>query len=487
MVLPGSNVNEETLRDGDVSALLRNVAAALRAGSTKALPFQIPCLEVVVRLQWNDADNWRELGHAYTELWDYTSSTESLQKAVTANEYALRALEENPGSRSDRANFLFYLAKCLWQRFNHLGDPTDIDQSILLYRDALALYEGGSVATMVNLALSLQSRFEFHGSSADLEEAITLSETALAVLPPNDPDKPVHLNALALGLRHRFRDQGTTVDLSRAISLQVEALALRVQAPDHPPQSVSLSLGNSLFLRYERMGSPGDLDDAFAYYREGLNMYPMGDQAHWLCLNGIANCLERRFANNQTRVEDLEEAITLRRKVLTFFPHNHPRNVMARNGLARSLSIRFKFTGFIVDLEEAIHLLQTSLSSLTAGHRDRPGVLINLCNAIQERFKHLGDMEDREQADLLCREAVHLLPRGHPDWCSTPILSLSFKASFEEAVSPTTSKESTEARNNMAFCFDSWYHISMHNTPFGCPHPERESRGSLVTNDILVP
>jgi tetratricopeptide (TPR) repeat protein len=82
------------------------------------------------------------------------------------------------------------------------------------------------LTSLNNLALVLSKRFDKTGQLADLEEAIVLNREALELLPPPNPDRSISLNNLALVLSKRFDKTGQLADLEEAIHLRHEVFEL---------------------------------------------------------------------------------------------------------------------------------------------------------------------------------------------------------------------------------------------------------------------
>ncbi|KAJ7094980.1 hypothetical protein C8R44DRAFT_581362, partial [Mycena epipterygia] len=85
------------------------------------------------------------------------------------------------------------LGTALEVRFQQKGDPEDLNETIELQREALALcppphtnHRGGSLN---NLATAVQIRFQQRGDSRYIDKAIELHREALALCLPPHPDR----------------------------------------------------------------------------------------------------------------------------------------------------------------------------------------------------------------------------------------------------------------------------------------------------------
>ncbi|KAG1729051.1 hypothetical protein EDD22DRAFT_974044 [Suillus occidentalis] len=134
--------------------------------------------------------------------------------------------------------FIEHLAVRLSTRFDHRGNVEDLDQAIVLAREALALRPVGHTdrsSSLNNLAVRLSTRFHRRGNAEDLDQAIALGREALALRPVGHTDRSSSLNILAVRLSTRFDHRGDAEDLDQAIALLREALALLLSVTQNGP------------------------------------------------------------------------------------------------------------------------------------------------------------------------------------------------------------------------------------------------------------
>ncbi|KAJ7933181.1 CHAT domain-containing protein [Mycena leptocephala] len=198
------------------------------------------------------------------------------------------ALSLRPTPHPERHSSLNNLANAVWIRFQMRGDLVDIDEAIALHREALALRPGphpergkslNNLALAIqsrfergkslnNLALAIQSRFEQRGDPADIDEAVLLHREALTLQPTPHPERADSLNNLALAMWTQFQQQGDLVNIDEVITLHRAALALRPTPHSKRVESLC-NLGNSLISVYEQSGTTTDLASAVLFFREG--------------------------------------------------------------------------------------------------------------------------------------------------------------------------------------------------------------------------
>ncbi|KAF8132951.1 TPR-like protein [Boletus edulis] len=326
------------------------------------------------------------------------------------------ALELCPQGHPDRSMSLNNLAIRLWTHYNQLGAMVDLDEAIVLDREALELRPQGHPdrsMSLNNLAVRLWTRYNQLGAMVDLDDAIVLDREALELCPQGHPDRSMPLNNLAVHLSTRYNQLGAMADLDEAIVLDREALELRPQG--HPDQSTSLNnLAIYLSTRFNQLGAMADLDEAIVLDREALELRPQGHPDRSMSLNNLALHLSTRY-NQLGAMADLDEAIFLAREALELCPQGHPDRSTSLNNLALHLSTRYNQLGAMADLDDAIVLDREALKLRPQGHPDRSTSLNNLALHLSTRYNQLGAMVDLDEAIVLDREALELRPQGHPD------------------------------------------------------------------------
>ena len=309
------------------------------------------------------------------------------------------------------------LASYLSARYNQLGGVDDLNEAIVLGRDALSLCppedEESRLTPSSNLANHLSTRYEQLGEIDDLNEAIILSQDILSLCPPGHPSRSTSLSNFAVYLSTRYDRLGEIDDLNEAIVLGQEVLSLC--PPGHPGHSVSLNnFASYLSTRYKQLGRIDDLNEAIALGRDALLLCPPGHLSRSTTLSNLASRLSTRYSQ-LGEVGDLHEAIGLCRDALSLRSPGHPDRSTSLNDLASYLSLRYKELGDIDDLNGAITLSQDALSLYPPGHPFRSTSLINSANYLSTRYDQFGAIDDLNQAIALGRDALSLCPPGHPD------------------------------------------------------------------------
>ena len=147
-----------------------------------------------------------------TQLASHVGSRYDLRGATRDAETVVldrEALDLCPQGHPDRSTSAINLGNRLSTRYKHLGAMQDLDEAIVLAREALALdlrpqgYHYRPVSLM-NLAVYLSTRYKPLGAMQDLDEAIVLNREALDLRPQGHPDRSGSLDSLVSYLCSRF-------------------------------------------------------------------------------------------------------------------------------------------------------------------------------------------------------------------------------------------------------------------------------------------
>ncbi|KAJ7082507.1 CHAT domain-containing protein [Mycena epipterygia] len=358
-----------------------------------------------------------ETGTEFSEVFDQTGDYLNLDMGISALETAAAQLT---WGHNQCSSVLGNLGNTLFKRFRTRGSPHDLDNSIILWSEALALCpepHPDRHMSLRNLATGLRARFKTRGDVGDLDSAIVLDREALDLCPALHPEHCSSLNYLATVLHEWFQTGGDAEDLDNAIELRHEALDLR-PAPHLEHVSSLNNLGIVLQERFETRGDAEDLDNAIELHREALDLCPVPHPDRGDSLNNLASALRQRL---QTRDDagDLDNAIELHREALDSRSAPHPERSVSLNNLAVMLYKRFQTRGDAKDLENAIELHHEALALCPALHPERGGFLSNLANLLHRRFQIKGNAGDLDNAIELHREALDLRPAPHLEHVSS--------------------------------------------------------------------
>lgn len=307
------------------------------------------------------------LGLAYYTHYTQVRNTPSMESLL---DFAIEELEHVlqlcVAPHPDRVDTLDALGEALCSRFLHGGHALDLDNAILMHREALLLREPDDVCpwqSMGKLADALRVRSERVRQPADLDEAILLLEQALKMRREIPPDHAELSHRLGLALHARFRQRYQVVDLTRATELYRTSLA-GLGKPSHRRPLVLNDLATALRALYNRTAELGDLDDAIQHHREALTLLPQGHYDRIPCLNSLAEAHLNR-SKETGRLADLSEAVELCKVTLQGFHYTdrqNPTRCPILETLGHALVERFlradEAGNQLQDIQEAIDAFQ---------------------------------------------------------------------------------------------------------------------------------
>ena len=360
--------------NGDASALDQAVALFLDAATMVA---EVP--------EFDRSRNYYRLGNAlFRRFWNSQDNLSDLEEAI---KYCRAALACLPSRHPEISTLQIFLGDALSMRFQRTGDRNDLDQAVDRLEDALnnlSLLPSSHLNQWkgpTHHAIVLVLRFEQGGDPADLHNAIIDCRDSLKLIPEDHPDRISCLNNLGKALVRRFYQTGERSDLDQGITYTMDALKTRSIGPSERGVSLN-SLGTALRNRYEHLGDPVDLDNAILTQREAVELTVF---EHYRYLLNLSECLYVRNKKDQT-CDDLEEAITIARKILKGLPQWHHDRPLAYHSLSLSLLKRFNLTGDEGDLLEAAEHCHCALGLRPLGHPRRLESLKNLSDIATARF-----------------------------------------------------------------------------------------------------
>ncbi|MGW9043924.1 tetratricopeptide repeat protein [Streptomyces lydicus] len=220
-------------------------------------------------------------------------------------------------------------------RFQLTSSLPDLDVAISCFKEAQAAHLAQPSpesrpelsATIPNLIGALHARAEYTGRWDDLDEAIVLGRDAVVRMPPGVSQRSAALASLSSALRIRYERAGYDGDLTEAIDLGRQATA---DLPDdHPRQgSVLSNLGGSLM-------AAGQLEESLHVYRRAVDRFRAADNRHGLArtLNNLAGAL--------SQAGRIDEAVAAFRQALQEFRAigDQPGETRVKKNFASSLAL----------------------------------------------------------------------------------------------------------------------------------------------------
>lgn len=414
-----------------------------------------------------------------------TTGVADLEQAIVYNKEAIAGtvLDDHPRRRA----FLVMQAVTTYHRYQHNGDPNDLDRAISYAEDILeemplatdpaSSSAGGSAHTTPEngpwldqhgfLADCYWTRYRRAGGTDDLDRAIRHREQALATTPPGRIlVVKAQLNELSRNLGSRYEHSRQMSDLSRAIRYAEEGY-------DSPSVNGATNLHRLLSFRFERLADPMDLEGSIRYARAALDAAPhsKGDYTRAGCLTNLASAFQRRF-EKFSEIEDLTFAISLCEEVLEAVPEDHVNRAGHLQNMIGLLGALHERMGSADALERAVKYSEEGLAS-TQDPQLRAGILVNLGEILKTQYLLTHDLDTLQQAILYAEDALTVFPRGHFEH---GVASLDLAHRYQFRAEATGSK--SDLTKSVAAFKEAW----------GCSHlmPDQRVRAARGAADILI-
>lgn len=344
------------------------------------------CKEAVSSVLPDDQDRFKLFGHLCRILYlrfERLGALQDLEEAIAAGS---RAVNQIPAGHQDRELFLINLAVQLCDRYRWLGSMDDLEQAIATGEEALSAFDTDSIEQLGGL--------DEDGPSARL---------------PGHDTRDVILSYFGIFYHFKFMRSGDLDDLEKAIHFAIHAVA-RLSL-DNPARSRCFAnLGDSLYLRYERLGSLADLENSIQAYEDGLpasgQHTPANYYSNWGGLHGL---LFRRVGN----IDRLNRAIELTEKGAAEMAPGFPGRVSAFHALSLAYEDRFHQLDVVEDLEKAISSIAESIAGTVPGDLDLASRLDVMSCLLHRRYHRVGALEDLHNSIMSSEDAVRSTPVDH--------------------------------------------------------------------------
>jgi tetratricopeptide (TPR) repeat protein len=297
--------------------------------------------------------------------------------------------------------------------YERTGDPDDLAAAHAIFSEALRANPDSDAPMLpYYLGLVLLRRFEHDGEPRDLDDAIAAMRQVLALVVDGTQAEGAARSMLGSMLMRRGERTGSLPDLDESVAAQ--RLASTAEAE---PEQLALRLSNLGTACVERFGLSGDaadLDEAERCYDEALGILP-GNTA---ILGGFARLCRARYTFGGDDAW-LDRAIDTYRFVIG--SEEAPLNTaLALNNLSSSLRDRFLASGDRADLDAAIDASRRAVAAVPRGSVQRPVWFENLGNTLRTRAVYFGDAADRRDAIAAFEEAMAVAPEGADIWRTAP-------------------------------------------------------------------
>ncbi|KAG2344812.1 hypothetical protein BDR05DRAFT_1058692 [Suillus weaverae] len=325
------------------------------------------------------------------------------------------ALALRPQHHPDHSLSLYNLTEALTWRHHKKDTADDIPEAAQLYHELLPLcpegtYLRGLAAGANGVDYVIRGCNDLPTDASD--EGIHLRRVIFELCPLGHQLRPDALHWLAEAVEARFDQHGSIDDLDTSIQLRREAVFLCLEG--HADRDAYLNnLALSLVSRFDHQGKPNDLDEAISLHEEALRLHPVGHESRDSSLDNLGGAFIDRF-NERGDIDDITRAISLYREALTLRPPGHPRRDTTLGNLALALQTRSDKLDVSKDLNEVIDLYRESLRLKRHDHPQRHVTLLNLSSVLCSRFTQTQENGDVEEAITLCQESLAALSSLHP-------------------------------------------------------------------------
>ncbi|KAL4891097.1 CHAT domain-containing protein [Aspergillus ambiguus] len=307
---------------------------------------------------------WDELAVLLSLRCDLNDDIGLLDRAIELAEKVLDSISDDDDP--DLAQYLSHMAGFLASRFERTGSLDDLDQSILLGRQAVDVTSNDDphrADLLLDLSEYLHNRYIRLGSLEDNRQAVEIIQTAMQCQTEYASPRPSQLCTLS----HRFRD------------------------------------------RYESTKEKADIDQSIQLAQDALNRVPLDHPQRAYCLHSLSSALEKRFLVLGT-LSDLEKSIEYSEKALGFTPLDRPDRIDYLYALSIQLTCRYELLGGLIDLEEAIHLMQSCIESAPPNYMYRVSCLKALSDQLGYLFERNMHTWTLDRAIEAANEAMNLVP-----------------------------------------------------------------------------
>ncbi|WP_413756321.1 hypothetical protein [Streptomyces sp. MMBL 11-3] len=298
----------------------------------------------------------------------------------------------------DRPACLGNLMTGLGTRYGWTGDDADLDEAVLLGREAIALTSPGGpyrASCASNLSGLLRIRFDVRGGEADLDEAVRLSAEAAAATPHDDSALSLRWSNVSNALAARFDLRRHPDDLDGAVEAGRRAATAAASRPGLRAP-VAANLGSLLLTRFEHWGETADLDEAIGRGYEALAAGHLGAPAEAALRSNVGNAHRCRFENGGD-VQDLMRAMSMTREAADGTSERAPQRASRWSNLAMALMAAHEHSGNTTYLEDAIEAGRTAVRASGADESRTSKYLSNLAILLAAR-QGPGDMEEAREA-----------------------------------------------------------------------------------------
>ena len=429
------------------------------SGDLLDLQQAIQLTEKAVALWNNPSDRVGSLYNLAVQLRAHYLQTETASNLEKAFEVCKEGIKDAADDHPKRTWLMRLLGDLYQQKHSELDDGADLDQAVCHGRNAVILAQEGHPDrgnALMALGVQLWARFLVVGEPKDREEAMQATRASLEILDPEDPDCSQALLNLAIQTMGRDSETRTATDIDEAIRLGEEAIKKKPNSNRNRLEQLDLLI-EMLMIRHNATRRHPDLDTALQLSRERFQLVPRDHPVGLKYLKRLLHILNTRYSETENVEEiaqsvrlvqevtalihhqgsdswsnladgvdwlidrylksrcslDLEEFITINRRVLNHFPQDHPRRAFQLHRLLDGLVVQYENSRASHDLDEIIEVNREFIHKVAQNERHERKHKGDLCLYLKDRFSTSKNMDDLHEAIRYGREAFpHTLPRN---------------------------------------------------------------------------
>lgn len=369
-----------------------------------------------ISLSDDRAANLTNIGSRQIIRYKHFGDPQDLQDSITNLRMAVDLTNEGDRAMPTR---LSVFGASLLHSTDSFETLSDFDECLSSLRKAVELTEDGDTempSRLLNCANGQRIFFERSGDMAILDESVSNLHKAVSLTSDEDPYKllrtcslryvwhPVdeyngciHLTFvyLSAALLRRFRRLGELSDLEDSIlNLQQGARLINDTASATHLASFHSDLGNSFFIRYERMHAQEDLTNSSFHMAKAVALTNDTSPEKPLYLTNYGSVLRSIFEQSCNRTHIEASISTLKNAIQLAEDNGHPGRPSYYSNLASSERMLFERLGEQSYLDTCILHYQTAVNLTSDDHLDRARHLFNLGNALRRRAEKTGDRSD---------------------------------------------------------------------------------------------
>ncbi|CAG9953516.1 unnamed protein product [Clonostachys rosea f. rosea IK726] len=211
-----------------------------------------------------------------------------------------------PSDDQERLSYVNYLALSIRNKALIAGLVQELDKSISLLREALAVATGSTLTkrtVLQNLGLFLYDRYNMKESSSDLDESVQICKEEVEALPANDPMLVVSLMNLRLRLSRKYFEE-KNVENARDLVIATRRTIEIIPKGDPDYTDLLIELGAEVYRLQSLTGQRSDLEEAINALKKAQKSFRL----HLLC-----DLFHKRFLQ-RAQMSDILEAIQAGRR-----------------------------------------------------------------------------------------------------------------------------------------------------------------------------